>query len=201
MLTIVGLVMSRKLILYTVLFSFFLWPAGTLAEVYKWEDAQGKVHYTSKPPSPDAKPAKLPPITRGDVKLAPVKLVSCDQRGGVNCQLGPDVDGSVICYDGFREASARFRFTCSSPKLEVTDISELTPEGSFVVYVRNAKSVAAAKPIVTFTGSANKEIQLIGPQEIAPFGMGEFVFQPPLGAKLAKKPSHEQLVVACANCP
>lgn len=31
-------------------------------EVYKWVDENGVVHYTDKPPSRDAEPAKLPPL-------------------------------------------------------------------------------------------------------------------------------------------
>lgn len=32
------------------------------AEVYRWVDKDGVVHYTDKPPTKDAKPAQLPPI-------------------------------------------------------------------------------------------------------------------------------------------
>ncbi|MCI0749715.1 MAG: DUF4124 domain-containing protein [Nevskiales bacterium] len=32
------------------------------AQVYKWVDDKGVVHYTDKPPSKDSKPAKLPPL-------------------------------------------------------------------------------------------------------------------------------------------
>lgn len=31
-------------------------------EVYKWVDDKGVIHYTDKPPTEDAKPAKLPPL-------------------------------------------------------------------------------------------------------------------------------------------
>lgn len=45
------------------------------AEVYKWVDEKGVVHYTDKPPSEQAKPADLPPLQTyrgGDVpKLKP----------------------------------------------------------------------------------------------------------------------------------
>ncbi|MCK9194239.1 MAG: DUF4124 domain-containing protein [Nevskia sp.] len=32
------------------------------AEVYRWTDAKGVVHYTDKPPAADAKPVELPPL-------------------------------------------------------------------------------------------------------------------------------------------
>ena len=46
------------------------WPAILLfavvsaahAEVYRWVDENGTVHYTDKPPSPEAKPAELPKL-------------------------------------------------------------------------------------------------------------------------------------------
>ena len=43
-------------------------------EVYKWVDDKGVVHYTDKPPSENAKPAKLPPLQT--------------YKGGTNPNLG-----------------------------------------------------------------------------------------------------------------
>lgn len=37
-------------------------PLAAAAEVYKWVDEKGVVHYTDQPPADDAKPAKLPPL-------------------------------------------------------------------------------------------------------------------------------------------
>lgn len=39
-----------------------LLPPATYAEVYRWTDAQGAVHYGDRPPTPGAKPAQLPPL-------------------------------------------------------------------------------------------------------------------------------------------
>lgn len=36
--------------------------ASAKDEVYKWVDANGVVHYTDKPPTDNAEPAKLPPL-------------------------------------------------------------------------------------------------------------------------------------------
>ncbi|MBX7143590.1 MAG: DUF4124 domain-containing protein [Oligoflexia bacterium] len=169
--------------------------------VYKWTDKEGKVHYTSTPPSKDAKPAQLPDITRGEVKLVEQKLVTCDKHGGVNCQAGSDSDGSVICFDGFKGATARYRFTCNSPKLEIADISELGDNGAFTVFIRNAKSVEAQKPVVNVKPPEGKEVSLKGPETIPAFGVAEFQYIPASPDKKLPKPTVADVTVSCANCP
>lgn len=170
-------------------------------KLYKWTDEKGVVHYSSAPKSRDAQQADLPPIMRGEVKLSSQKLVSCDKHGGINCQAGADTDGSVICYDGFRSASARFRFSCSSPKLEITDISDPGTDGTFSVFIRNSKSVAAQKPSVTLKEGEGSEIALSGPREIEAFGMGEFSLPKSAAGEIRAKPDLSQLIVTCGNCP
>ena len=34
---------------------------------------------------------------------------ACSSHGGVNCALGPDVDGSVICNDGWTDSSVEYQ--------------------------------------------------------------------------------------------
>lgn len=178
-----------------------LQPGGAAAEVYKWQDAAGTIHYSNKAPSKNMKPVELPPITRGEVKLTQSRLVTCDKHGGVNCQLGPDTDGSVICYDGFRGASARYRFTCTAPKLEVTEISDPNQDGSFSVFIRNSKSVEARDTAVLFRQDGGQEVKLGGPSSIAAFGLAEFVYQPGTLGRVFEKPNLAQLALACSNCP
>lgn len=174
---------------------------ASAAPVYKVEGKDGRISYSSKPPSKDAKPANLPEIMRGEVKLVEHKMVNCDRHGGVNCQAGPDSDGSVICTDGFKGASPRFRFTCNSPKLEISDISEVDGLGAFTVFVRNTKSVAAKKPAVVFKGNSGKEITILGPDVIDPFGVAEFQFQPTDKLQIDERPTLANLNLTCANCP
>lgn len=169
--------------------------------VYKWQDKQGVIHYSSKADQPEAKPADLPKIMRAEVKLPKAALKSCNDHGGINCQVGADKDGSVVCFDGFREASARFRFSCSSPRLEIADISEADPGGVFTVYVRNSSSVKASTPALILRPGDGKEFQLQGPEEIDPLGMGEFVFRPAGDGGLKEKATLAQLDISCANCP
>lgn len=41
---------------------FAVFAATATADVYRWTDDKGVVHYTDKPPAPGAKPADLPPL-------------------------------------------------------------------------------------------------------------------------------------------
>lgn len=46
----------------TLLLSLCLLPLAVAAEVYKYTDEKGVVHYSDKPPGKGAKPANLPPL-------------------------------------------------------------------------------------------------------------------------------------------
>ncbi len=178
-------------------------PGSAVAEpVYKWTDKQGVSHYSTTPPNPEAKPADLPRITRGDVRLTEVRLETCENHGGIDCQAGPDTDGTVICYDGYRNAAAVYRFNCNSPKLEVSDISDINSKGEFVVSVRNSKSVAAEAPEIMIRPSdLPTAIKLIGPETIDPFGVAEFTYKPEVKGLIKNKPTLAQLTLTCSNCP
>ena len=178
-------------------------PPAVDSQVYKTIDKDGQVHYSSVPPQKGAKPAELPKIMRAEVKLTEKRIETCERHGGVNCQAGADQDGSVICYDGFTDATARFRFSCSTAKLEITEVSNLSESGGFTVFVRNSKSVKAAESAVIFKPQGKKEVKLLGPTEIEPFGVAEFVYEPPKGKEESlalSKPSLAELDVVCANC-
>ena len=55
----------------------------------------------------------------GNVNPGPISTVvcaancsaaaACTGHGGVNCPVGPDVDGSVICADGYRDSSIKYQ--------------------------------------------------------------------------------------------
>lgn len=174
----------------------------TLADqIYRWEAPDGSVHYSSEPPTKNAEPADLPRITRGRLGLKPQATETCDNRGGVNCQSGADLDGSVICNDGYKEVKTPFRFYCNSPKLSVNDIGEIKSNGQFSIFVRNSKSVAALKPeILLRVGNLLSGIILTGPEKIEPFEVGEFVYDPAQHGEMTKKPTPEQLTLSCSNC-
>jgi hypothetical protein len=194
--------MNIKLIASFAVLGAFIVSSAHASPVYKATGKDGKVTYSSKPPTKNAKPAELPEIMRGEVKLVEQKLVSCDKHGGPNCQAGPDADGSVICLDGFKNASARFRFTCNSPKLEISDVSEVAADGSFTVFVRNTKSVAAQKPVIMYHSLNGKEHKIPGPEVVEGFGVAEFQFHTKEKLKVAmNKPTLAELDITCANCP
>lgn len=191
-----------RILALLVLTALALAPRVTMGdEVYRWVDEKGVTHYTNKPQGPGIEPAELPRITRGEVKLTSGKpLFTCKNHGDVNCDAGADVDGSVICHDGFKDAAARFRFTCNSPKLEVADISQPDPSGAFSVFVRNSKPVSAANPEVFFRGPYD-DIKLEGPESIEAFGVGEFLYHPQDGAATYLRVDKNHIRIACANCP
>jgi hypothetical protein len=47
-------------------------PLAAKDEVYRWVDAEGVIHYGSRPPSKDAKPAELPQLQTYKAGAAPV---------------------------------------------------------------------------------------------------------------------------------
>ncbi len=195
-----ALSMSQRALIASALWLAFI-QAASADSIYKSTDKDGRVRYSTRAPSADAKPADLPEIMRGEVKLVDQKLVSCDKHGGVNCQAGADADGSVICLDGFRESSARFRFTCSMPKLEVSDISETGVDGEFTVFIRNSKSVDALNPLVSIKTKEGTELRLKGPEKIAAFAIAEFQFKPDSIEKQIPRPNFAEVLIACKNCP
>ena len=182
---------------------FFGFQPAFAAPVYSWTDDQGITHYSSKPAHKTAKPAELPPITRGEVKLAKTNLVSCDSHGGIDCQSGPDGDGSVLCRDGFSGASARFLFSCKTAKLELADVSDVSDSGAFKAFIRNKKPVAASKVAITYETVEGATLALTGPSEIEPFGLAEYAFAPQPGktVEIPSKPTIAELTLSCANCP
>ncbi len=171
------------------------------AEVYKWTDSNGTVHFSTTKKVQNAKVANLPQITKGEIKLGHLKLVSCDSHGGVDCEAGPSDTGSVICMDGFTQSSAIYRFTCNSPKLKITDVSDLDKSGLFSVTLRNAKSVIAKNTVVTMDIPQKGLVTLEGPKEIGAYGIGEFKLPQQFASSVIIQPTAVDLEVDCANCP
>ena len=104
---------------FFLLLSLVVLPLNSYADsVYRWEAKNGSIHYSTKPPQPGAKPAELPPIMKGDIRLAKSYFISCDKHGGINCKGGTDVDGSVICNDGFKNSSLQYKKSCAGKSEE-----------------------------------------------------------------------------------
>lgn len=185
-------------------FLLFFIPSIALSDsVYTWVDENGVKHYSTKAENPQAKVAELPEINRGDVDVAPVLMKNCTDRGGIDCSQGPDDDGSVVCYDGFRDAVARYRFHCSSPKIEIAEVSDLNENGGFSVFVRNTNSVVANNPEVIFKGKYNKKntkLLLAGPPQIEAFGLAEFLYTARDPGEFYEPPPKEAFSLTCNNC-
>lgn len=172
-------------------------PAG---KIYKWQDENGVTHYSSQPRDGKASLADLPPIMRAEMKLPNTQLVTCEQHGGVNCGAGPDSDGSVICYDGFKGASARFRFTCTTPKLGISEIGEINQQRGFSVFLRNSKGVEAQKPKVVLELDDGRKVPLSGPDRVDAYGVAEFIYDASVFGALDDRPNPGKLTISCLNC-
>lgn len=169
-------------------------------EIYKITAPDGSVSFSTKKPSPNAKPAKLPKITKGEFKLNTSLKKSCSSHGGIDCTKGSDSDGSVICTDGFKEAAARYKFSCSEAKLAITDILEPLKSGEFKVFIRNLKSVAAREPKITLKLRSGEEVLLKGPDLVEPFGIAEFGITLTGKDFISYKPQEADIIIGCQNC-
>lgn len=187
--------------LLAVLASLFLFAnLGLADEIFKWVDQDGITHYSTRGEDQRARLAELPKVSKGDYKVGAVNGATCDKHGGINCELGEDADGSVICLDGFDGASARFKFHCSTPKLSITDISEPDARSKVSVFVRNDRSVPAKHPKLLFTSTDGSKLILTGPEEIAPYQLAEFSLLSGSITKSGRKPRESQFTISCENC-
>lgn len=184
--------------------------SGENGGLYKSIDDKGVAHYSSKPIKKGAVKVELPPIMRGEVKVPTGYLITCREHGGIDCQAGADSDDSVICGDGFKDSAQRFRFSCSSPKLEISSVSSPQEDGTFSIILRNSRGILAQQTVVTVTLPNGKSAALEGPKEVEPFGTAEFTYVPstaksdPLSnsQKIAfkGKPGMDKFSVICENC-
>ena len=167
--------------------------------IYKHVDDKGNVTFSTKPPFQGAKPAKLPEITKGEMKLVGNPLETCSNHGGIDCNAGPSPSGSVICLDGYTRAAARYVFSCSSAKLEIAQVGDPATEDGFSVMIRNLKSVKAENPELHLKRDG-EEITLIGPSEIEGYGVGEFVLDMKDVGVVKAKPEKKDFRLLCKNC-
>ncbi len=190
-----------KLVLQSVIFIAAIKGVAE-AQVYEWTDPRGVRHFSSEKQGDNFKKADLPPLLREKTYKKSTKstasgvkpLHGCAEHGGIDCQAGADSDGSVVCTDGFRDAAARYRFSCSMPKLTVSEVVPANELGSFTIVVRNESGVVATKPIITLPESLGKPT-VSGPESIAPHEIGEFKI---VGA--ASNPKSEEVLIGCENC-
>jgi hypothetical protein len=186
---------TRHIVLLTFIVAV-LAPRLGVCQVYEWIDAEGVQHFSTSKPDPEAKLAELPEITKERSLRAKASFDSCVDHGGVNCGDGPDVDGSVICYDGYRDSSPRYRFSCYETHLEVLEITQTSVEEPHKIIVRNALSVPAKGVMVSFTNPKGEEYLAKGPRELQALAMGEYAIDP----SLKQTPEKARISVTCTNC-
>jgi hypothetical protein len=196
--------MNKSFISFSLVLALSLVATETsLSEaIYKKTNPDGKIEYSSKAHTPQHMPAKLPEIMRGEVKLPANSQVTCDKHGGVNCEAGADTDGSVICYDGFKDVLQRFKLTCLAPKLEIVSISKNEEDQGFTVTLRNLKQAEAKQVLVTAKTIQGSTIQLDGPTQVTLLGSADYKYLPHKhrDSDFFDLPKTSQINVTCFNC-
>lgn len=166
--------------------------------IYRSTDNQGKVTYSSKPSGAGSTPARLPKIAKVPMKLEQNAPSTCTLHGGINCAAGADADGSVICFDGHRDAVSRYNFSCRQARVEITEVKEKTPGAEYIVYVRNSTGIQADSPLLLYMLPRSERREIKGPGAIAPYGVEEFtVTRGPLDPAV----NTTNLSATCNNCP
>lgn len=213
-------------LLFLYLSAAFSGRTASAQDIYRWEDAGGTVHFSTTPSSESNRPASLPDIGREslDRKIQELKDATppnCSSHGGVDCSLGPDEDGSVICLDEYRGALLPFRFHCLETRLNGTlqgvlkeshdrvaldslsAVSWLLPslEGLEVV-VRNTAGVEATGVKVELNLGEGVVLTGDGPAGIEPYAAAAYMISLPLIAQRAGLSGLEQASVriSCTNC-
>jgi hypothetical protein len=113
-------------------------------QVYRHVDAAGNVTYSSTPGNGEA-PAELPSIQHENISTRINKIKTetppnCSKHGGVDCSKPADGDGSVICGDGFRDASLPYALTCLEARL-ISDLSITIGQDSLPVRLGSARGI------------------------------------------------------------
>jgi len=207
-----------------ILFPIFLSFSIAHSEpINTWVDENGVRHFSSDAkkeatPTIPLKPpveAKLPSIDKYNIEsriqnLKETSRKTCMNSGGINCEVGPDKDGTVICADGSKDSEELFEIACKEVRLISTLI---IPEGisnkmqmnvPIKVDIRNESSMAAKNISVkiSFPASLASEervhLNLEGPKEIPGFGIAQYTYTGKLiDNRIAKRGN---VNISCDNC-
>lgn len=154
--------------------------------------------------------------------LKEITPANCFSHGEIDCSKGADIDGSVICKDGFKEAVMSYNSQCLEVRLEVQYLvytnSPQTPEIkhskkliedlkahkplALHLNIRNLSDVKAKNIKVEFTLERKYPYNAQGPETIEAYGLAEYNLE--LSA-LPKAVTLQQLLktvykVSCDNC-
>ena len=169
--------------------------------VYKFEDpTSGVPFYSSDKENSKFKEADLPEINKAEMQLMPVAKKTCNGHNGIDCSLGADIDGSVICRDLFRDSVERFAFMCKFASLTINGIGKKSKTNTIPVYIRNSKPIAAKKPVVKYKSDLGYSANLAGPDEILPYAIGEFELLAQDAIIVGSNLDETRFSISCDNC-
>jgi hypothetical protein len=196
---------QQRRILFAVITTALMLPPQAFAQaspVYRSTDKNGRVTYSSKP-SLGGKSTQLE--LREIMKGGTIKKDDgngCSQHGGVDCPGGADKDGSVICVDGYKDASTLYRYTCPVAHLELLSITQKDGAPSALVVIRNSRSVDAIAPTARIRSKTGPGIPLHGPTRVEGGGIGVFEVTVPKGVLPggSQKLLRNHLWITCGNC-
>lgn len=186
----------------TIIF-IFVASAALAQPVYKAPSPTGKstLYSSQSKGGRDEKPANLPPIVRVDPEGKTFVRQTCHSHGGIDCAAGPDKDGSVICYDKYKDTGERFNFSCTAPGLEIAQISKAEAPANFKVLIRNTAATDAKGVKVDFKPEIGGTFHLEGTATIKGFQSGEFLYKPLDEFHKFSPPDQSVVAVSCSNCP
>jgi hypothetical protein len=176
--------------------------------IHRTVDSEGVQEYFAHPKL-QAEPAQELPALHRERSIASSRqgiLVpqTCRRHGGVKCSVGADSDGSVICYDGFRDSAQPYSDNCLSARLILTELRHI--EGlKYAVAVRNTAGVPANGVSFSYRPPVGLAVVLplmSGPETVSPYGSAEFVvssFKKPFETEPAQL-DQKYLWITCGNC-
>ena len=167
--------------------------------IYRWTDSKGNVKFSTNKGSENAVVAKLPEIKRekfslNEKKINKAKIISCMEHGGISCAAGADQDGSVICMNGFRGATAPFRFSCTESWLRIDQVTKSKDGKSVEVFIRNDSPAAAKQVQVSYKKDSAAVITGQGVNMIDANGLEKYIFKDNVLAE------EKYFTVKCENC-
>jgi hypothetical protein len=197
--------MNRTLLVVLAVPLLLFGPETTHAgPIYKSYDRDGKPIYSSSPPSKAGARHELPEIMKESPSgtLAKTALGQCTPHGGLDCSSGPDVDGSVVCLDGFRDARALFKYSCPTAKLVIVQLVQPPESLSVTVVVRNMRDTTAESPSFRLLSPTGRILDAKGPTSLAGHGIAVYDVYIPRGSLPGggRSPTRNQLLITCANC-
>lgn len=160
-------------------------------DIYSSESKSGVIVYSNKAGQGINKVATLPAIIKQKnlYNTQTKAAASCSANGGIDCSKGADSDGSVICYNGFRDSLERYAFSCSRAKLKIIDQSLTSQNGKTKFVVRNMASVDAKN--ISIQSKLCRTIE--GPNLIAAYDSAEFICD-------AELKNTQSIKIECENC-